>query len=138
MPSNLQSASVSPTATVFPNYLSTAFSESQVFPMLATSYHDGSSERALITDGVNPPRPAREWQVTKRLTAAQLSTLRTFWRTTVQGGLRPFYLYPVRSQYDASGTSTTGRVTVFFRGQWSESVMIGRHDVGQLSLVEVL
>jgi len=139
MPSILAAASVSPTATVFPNSLSTSFTESQVYPLLTTPpYHDGTVERSLIVDGVNAARAAREWQISKRLTTAQLTTLRTFWRVTVQGGLRPFYFYPVMSQYDATGVSTTGRVTCFFRGAWSETILMGRHDVAVLTLVEVL
>lgn len=138
MPSNLASASVIPTSTVFPNTLSTSFNESRGYPILSTLYHDGSIEWSLITDGVNPARAARQWTLTKRLTAAQLSTMRTFWKTTTKGGLKPFYYYPNHSQYDASGANSTGRITCYFRGQWSETLTLGRSDVAALTIVEVL
>ena len=144
MPGSLALAVVTPTATVFPSSLSTSFTEIVgPFPMLVSTYHDGSSDRSLITDWPtsNPPRPIRVWTLTKRLTTTQLSTLRPFWETTVAAGLRPFYFYDpfaVGVVYDPTGLLTTGRVTCFFRGSWSETVGLGRTDVGQLQLVEVL
>ena len=115
MPGNLSTSGVSPASTVFPLSLSTAYTEANVFPLLTTSYHDGTQERSLIRDGVNSPRSARTWTLSKRLTTAQLATLRTFWETC-QGGLLPFYFYdpydvvswPVGGNYDATGLSTQG------------------------------
>jgi hypothetical protein len=139
MPGTLALALVSPTATVFPSSLSTSFTEIVgPYPMLIDQYHDGSSDRSLIDDGVNDPRPIRVWTLTKRLTTTQLSTLRSFWETTTQAGLKPFYAYPWPAVNDPTGVATTGRVTCFFRGSWSETVGLGRTDVGQLQLVEVL
>jgi hypothetical protein len=146
MPATLALAAVTPTATVFPQSLSTSESLTAVFPLLSNYYHDGTLHRSLITDGVNVARPARIWRLSKRLTTAQLTTLLTFWETAVLGGLNPFYLYdpyartpgtPVGSNYDATGVSTTGRVTVYFRGNWQHSTDLGRHTVPSLELVEV-
>lgn len=145
MPANLSAAVVSPASTVLPFSLCTAFSLLTSFPILAAMYHDGTIERSLIQDGVNPAREMRVWTIGKRITTAQLATLRTFWET-VGGGLRPFYFYdpyeqasgqPVGSNYDATGSSSQGRVKCFFRGNWSERTGLGRHEVGQLVLVEV-
>lgn len=95
MPGTLALALVSPTATVFPSSLSTSFTEIVgPYPMLIDQYHDGSSDRSLITDWPtsNDPRPIRVWTLTKRLTTTQLSTLRTFWETTVAAGPAPVLL----------------------------------------------
>ncbi len=145
MPSNLAPAVVFPLTRVLPLSLCTSFTETQSFPMLNQSYHDGTVERGLIQDGVNPPRPARVWVLAKRLTTSQLSTLLTFWETTVQGGLYPFYFYDpydvtggakVGSNWDGTGVSTQGRVKAHFRGDWGQRTMLGRHEVSSIMLVE--
>jgi hypothetical protein len=103
-------------------------------------------ERSLITDGINPPQDLRMWKLSQRLSPSQLSTLSTFWQTTVQGGLHAFYYYdpyspltnhPIGSNYDATGVSTQGRYTCFFRGRWKISLGIGRSDIPELLLVQV-
>jgi hypothetical protein len=131
-----------------PQALFTSFVETQVFPILANiNYHDGTIQTSLITDTVNPPRPARTWRVSERITTAALTTLHNFWLTTTRGGLNSFYFYdpfepapghPVGSNYDPTGFSTQGRVTVYFRGQWNQVTTLGRHNVPDLELVEVL
>jgi hypothetical protein len=145
MPGNLTAATVSPTATVFPQSLSTLFTLSANFPLLNTMYHDGTIENSEIKDGVNPPQAFRVWTLSKRITTAQLATLRTFWET-VEGGLNPFYFYDpyqplsghaIGSNYDATGVSSQGRVKVFFRGNWAQQTELGRHVVPNLVLVEV-
>lgn len=143
MPGSLQLAS--PTS-VFPSTLSTSFSLSVVYPVLATTYQDGTIERSMIVDGVNSAQPLRVWRLTKRLNASNLATLLTFWETTVQGGFKPFYFYDpfqpfpgnrIGSNYDATGVSTQGRVVCKFNGSWSHSVQLGRADIPSLELVEV-
>jgi hypothetical protein len=112
--------------------------------MLAQQYHDGTTERSLITDTVNPAQSTRTWKQSKRLNAAALITLRNFFEQQM-GGLIPFYFYnpmdalptaQVGSNYDPTGDSVQGRVCVFFRGSWTERVDIGRSTTG-LELVEV-
>lgn len=144
MPGSLQQAA--PTA-VFPSSLSTSFSLSLVYPILiAPLYNDGTIERSMIEDGVNTPIPLRIWRLSKLLTITQLTTLLSFWETTVFGGWRPFYFYDpfspfpgnaIGSNYDATGVSTVGRATVHFRGNWSHTVHITRTQVPDLTLVEV-
>jgi hypothetical protein len=143
MPGILAFANVFPTSTVLPQSLSTSFVEQSTFPILSTDYHDGTRERSIITDGASIPRPIRTWQLSKRLTPAQISTLLNFWEVTVFGGHKPFYFYdpfavlPVGSSYDPTGNNSTGRVTVVFSGSWSQSVTIARTDIPSLTLLEV-
>ena len=63
MPGNLSAASPS---GVLPQTLSLNFVETRVFPMLTVSYHDGTTERSLIVDGVNPASSIRRWTLSKR------------------------------------------------------------------------
>jgi hypothetical protein len=114
--------------------------------LVQTGYHDGTIETSLITDTVNPARECRTWKLAARMTAAQLSTLQTFWETAVQGGFKPFYYYdpfdvvgsnPIGSNYDATGTNTQGRAVVRFKGDWKMTGGITLNDVPELSLEEL-
>ncbi|HEY1898121.1 MAG TPA: hypothetical protein VGG62_17710 [Terracidiphilus sp.] len=145
MPYNLKPAVVAAGA-VFPQSLSTSFAETHLYPLVTISYNDGTFERSLIQDGTNAPRALRTWTLAKRLNTAQLASLRTFFETTAQGGLNPFYFYDpfgvapgqkTGSNFTADGSNTQGRATCFFRGSWSERSDLGRHTVGNLMLVEV-
>lgn len=158
MPGALSAAVVSPSSTVLPQSLCTAFVRTENYPLLLTEYHDGTRERSLIVDTLNPPRSTRTWKLSKRLVSRaytapgppsivyvdQLAALRTFWETVTFGGYMPFYFYDpfdasgaIGSNYDATGVSVTGRVTVFFRGKWEEQVGLGRATIPDLLLVEV-
>jgi hypothetical protein len=132
--------------------LSLAFTESRIFPMLAAQYHDGTTERSLIQDGVNNPESIRSWKLSKRLSAvvrpgetvSDYEALKDFFDAH-QGGIA-FYFYvpweqspgqPVGSNYDASGTSTQGRHVCRFTTQvWTESTGIAFTDVA-LEMIEV-
>jgi len=144
MPLNLIPASVA-TGRVMPKSLSTSFVMTAVYPLLTMTYNDGTFERSLIVDGVNPPRALRTWILAKRLTTPQLSSLFNFW-TIVAGGLNPFYFYDpfgvlpgqhFGSNYDPTGSNQQGRVTCFFRGDWGQRTEMGRHTIPNLTLVEV-
>jgi|AmaraimetP72IA01_FD_contig_31_1271485_length_736_multi_11_in_0_out_0_2 hypothetical protein len=144
MPGALQPAA--PTH-VLPQGLATSFQMTRVFPILTLAYHDGTVEGSLITDTVNPPRPARVWRTARRMPVAKLIELRNFWETVVFGGAYPFWFYDPYdivppncpgSNYDATGASTQGRVSVFFRGNWKETISGPTlSDVADLVLVEV-
>jgi len=134
MPGNLAAAAP---VGVLPPSLYTAFSESRLFPIRAVVYHDGTTERALITDTVNAPASIRTLKLSKRLTPAVLATLRTFWEAHL-GGLIPFYFYnpfepapgqAIGSNHDPTGASTQGRYIAVFRGDWSEVSNLARSDV---------
>jgi len=60
--------------------------------------------------------------------------LRAFW-LSAEGGLLPLFFYPRRADFDPTGVSETGRVTVTFSGPWSDSMTPTLADV-PLELVE--
>lgn len=122
MPGNIAAATPS---GVLPQTLSLAFRETRELPMLSTQYHDGTTERSIITDTVNAPTSLRTWRIQKRLPAANAIALRAFYEGQ-NGGQVPFYFYnpfepamgqPFGSNYDATGVSTQGRHTCVFRMQ---------------------
>lgn len=145
MPLNLIPATVAP-GTVLPQSLNTSFVVTMVYPLLSVTYNDGTFERSLIEDFVNPPRALRTWILAKRLTTPQLTALDHFWQVQTLGGLNPFFFYDpfgvlpgqkTGSNYDATGDNTQGRVVCFFRGDWGQRTDMGRHTVPNLTLVEV-
>ncbi len=140
MPGNLQTTQ--PTL-VLPDWLSTSFSESLSYPLLANAYHDFTIHRSLVVDTVNPARVMRRWSLTRRMgvsllngvpTPDPLPALRAFW-LSVDGGLLPFFFYPRRADFDPTGFSETGRVVVTFGGPWSHSLTPTMADV-PIELVE--
>jgi len=74
----------------------------------------------------------RTFRLSKRLTASLLSELYSFWGSH-NGGVTPFAFYnpfdvasgqQVGSNYDPTGNNTQGRVTVVFRGNWAQIIVI--------------
>ena len=137
MPGNLQSA---PPSGVMPASLSTAFTEVREYEQLQNQYHDGTVQRTQLAQ-----TSRRTFRLSKRLCAADLGTLYAFW-VAKQGGLIPFAFYnpfevaaghDIGSNYDPTGNGTQGRVTVVFRGAWTQATDIARTNVPQLELVEV-
>jgi hypothetical protein len=142
---NLAQAVVSPQSTVLPKNLCTSFVESNLYPILTTDYHDGTRQMSLIQDGINAPESCRMWKLARRLDNADLTTLRTFFETTVMGGYSPFWYYdpyepatgqPIGSNWDGTGFSTQGRVCVVFRGNWKDVIDLGRAQIPELMLVQ--
>jgi hypothetical protein len=134
MPYNLTPVTVAAGA-VFPQSLSSSFVNTRQYPVLSTGYNDGTFERSLIVDTVNPPRALQTWALGQRLTTAQLNTLLQFWETTAKGGLNPFYFYDpvdvlegqkIGSNWDGTGSNEQGRRRCFFRGDWSQQAQIAR------------
>ena len=77
--------------------------------------------------------------------AAAAHTLYNFW-VSQNGGLTPFAFYnpfdvasgqQIGTNYDPTGNSTQGRVTVVFRGNWAQATDVARTNVQGLELVEV-
>lgn len=134
MPGNV---SIAAPSGVFPQTLSTAFVEVREYIQLQNQFHDGTVIKSQLA-----ATSRRTFRKAKKLTAALLVDLKTFWDAH-EGGLIPFFFYnpfdatPAGSNYDPTGNSTTGRVTVVFRGSWGQSTGILRSDVPQLELVEV-
>jgi len=130
MPNNVQPAN--PTV-VMPYSLSTAFTEEQRIEALISAYQSGFSTRAALA--INP---RRFWKLSKALTAAQFTALRTFF---YQNSANPFWFYNPRETVppftnDPTGASTFGRYAVVFDGDWAESVSYPRMAVG-IALREV-
>jgi len=137
MPGNLQSA---PPSGVMPASLSTAFTEVREYEQLQNQYHDGTVQRSQLAQ-----TSRRTFRLSKRLSASVLSALYSFW-VSQKGGLTPFAFYnpfevasgqQIGSNYDPTGNSTQGRVTVVFRGNWGQATDLGRSNVQGLQLVEV-
>ena len=137
MPDNISAASPS---GVMPLSLCTAFAESREFAQLQSVYNDGTIQRSQLAQSSR-----RTFVLAKRLSAAALATLYSFW-VARNGGLTPFVFYnpfepasgqPVGSNYDPTGASTQGRYTVVFRGNWAQATDVARTNVQGLGFVEV-
>lgn len=136
MPGNVVNALPS---GVMPASLCTAFEESREYAGLQNQHHDGTTEQSLLAQ-----TSRRTFKLSKRLSASLLTALKSFWDGQ-NGGLTPFLFYnpfdvtpgqQIGSNYDPAGNSTVGRVTVVFRGNWSQSTGLARTDVPQIELVE--
>ena len=127
-------ANAAPT-TVMPNGLSSAFVHTREYPVIDNEYRNGESQRSA-----QAATSRKKWNLTKRLTPAQLQALRNFYDDR-NGTLEPFYFYdPYETNpkftWDGTGATVTGRYTVRFNTDWSQSVGPGRSDV-QLELIEL-
>ena len=138
MPGNLQSAAPN---GVMPASLSTAFTELREYAQLQNQYHDGTIQRSQLAQ-----TSRRTFRLSKRLSASVLLALYSFW-VSQKGGLTPFAFYnpfdvaagqQIGSNYDLTGNSTQGRVTVAFRGPWAQATDLARSNVEGLELVEVV
>ena len=125
---------------VLPASLCTAFTESRAYEQLQNRYHDGSPQASQLAQ-----TSRRTFRLNKRLTASLLQTLYNFW-VSQNGGLTPFAFYnpfdvaagqQIGGNYDPTGHSRQGRVTVVFRCNWAQSTDITRTNVQGLELVEV-
>ncbi|MEN6532169.1 MAG: hypothetical protein ABFD89_00805 [Bryobacteraceae bacterium] len=121
--------------TVLPEGLCAAFEHSREWAVIDNEYQNGESQRSYLS-----ATSRKKWTLTKRLTATQLGTLRTFYEA--RGGPKePFYFYDPyetspKFSYDATGATTTGRYTVRFNGKWNQSSSLGRSEVS-LELIEL-
>ncbi|MCZ2149601.1 MAG: hypothetical protein LC126_17725 [Bryobacterales bacterium] len=103
--------------------------------MIDNEYRNGESQRS-----VQATTSRKKWQLTKRLTPAQLQALRNFYDAR-KGAHEPFYFYDPyeaspKFSHDPTGAAVAGRYTVRFNSDWSQSVTPGRSDV-QIELIEV-
>ena len=123
-----------------PASLSTAFTESREYAQLQNQYRDGTIQRSQLAQ-----TSRRTFRLSKRLSATVLSALYSIW-VSQKGGLTPFAFYnpfevtsgqQIGSNYDPTGNSTQGRVTVVFRGPWAQATDLARSNVQGLELVEV-
>jgi hypothetical protein len=133
MPANLQRAVP---VGVLPQITYLTFTEGYIFPMLVQQYKDGSTERSLITDGVNPAQSIQTWKLTARLTNAQVTSLRLFYEAHL-GATIPFYFYdplegmPIGSNWSADGSTLDGLYAVrFTTTNWNTVTDVGLTNVG--------
>lgn len=134
MPGSVVSVS---TSVVMELSLSSAFEHSRGWPLRIDEYPNGESFRRNVGS-----TSRKSWRLSKRLTTAQLATLKAFY--AAQNGPRlPFFIYdgtettPAWS-WDATGVSTVGRYTVRFANtSWQQAIQMGRHEVPALELIEV-
>lgn len=118
-----------------PASLSRSYAHEQAYPVVESEYRNGESQRS-----VQATNSRKRWRLTKCLTPAALQTLRDFYDAR-KGRTEPFYFYDPydtvpKFSYDPTGEATTGRYTVRFDSDWSQSVGLGRSDV-QIELVEL-
>jgi phage-related protein len=125
MPGSVQNAT--PLA-VLPVSLSRAFVHEREYPVVDNEYRNGESQRSV--QAINS---RKRWRLAKRLTLAQLATLRDFYDAR-RGPTEPFYFYDPyetspKFSHDPTGQAVAGRYTVRFSGEWNQSVGLGRADV---------
>jgi hypothetical protein len=122
MPGNVQNAVSS---GVLPWSLFTAFSESRERPVLISEYRDGSSQRTSLTS-----TSRLRYSISKRLIAAQMTTLRNFYLANVG---KAFKVYRKKANQDAGNTAYK---LMRFEGAWNEEITMGRSNI-TIQLVEV-
>jgi len=132
MPGSVQNAA--PT-TVLPHSLCRAFVHEREYPVLENEYRNGESQRS-----VEATNSRKRWRLAKRLTPALLAALRDFYDAR-KGQTEPFYFYDPyetnpKFSWDPTGAAVTGRYTVRFNTDWSQSVGLGSSDV-EIELVEL-
>ena len=120
--------------------LSTALTELREYAQLQNQYHDGTVQRSQLAQTSH-----RTFRLSKRLSASALAALYNFW-VLQNGGLTPFAFYnpfdvvagqKIGTNFDAAGNNTQGRVTVVFRGNWSQATDVTRTNLQGLELVAV-
>ncbi len=132
MPGSVASAAP---ASVLPQSLSSAFVHTREYPVIDNEYRNGESQRSA-----QAASSRKKWNLTKRLTPAQLPALRTFYDTR-NGTHEPFYFNDLNEtnpkfSYDPTGAAVTGRYIVRFNADWSRFVTPGWSDV-QLELIDL-
>lgn len=126
-----QSVAAAPVPTqVIPALLMRSWERSQEWSVQANIYANGETQ---VSTEVTTPR--RRWRLSNKLTAAQLTALRTLYFSVKCQ--TPVYFYDGHEtspkwSTDATGVSATGRYTVVFVGEWNE-----RHELGGLYYVDL-
>lgn len=118
-------------STVMPYSLCSAWKETRTRPCrISGPYPDGRSQRAVLATVSR-----YEWELSKQLTYAEWTALQQFF-VDRGGSLEPFYFYPEKIAWDATGNSVFGRWTVRFNGSLSRTFQMSRQQAS-LSLIEV-
>lgn len=135
MPGNV---AVSSPSGVFPQTLSTSFTEDRSYLELQSMYHDGTIQRSQLAT-----TSRRSFRLSKRLSFTEYATLKALWDSN--GNTIPMFFYcpfdavgAIGSNYDATGASVVGRVTVVFRmSVWVGTSALARVEVLDIQLIEV-
>ncbi|MCL5742434.1 MAG: hypothetical protein M1541_00705 [Acidobacteria bacterium] len=123
---------------MLPESLSRVFTEISEFRIVANEYQDGTIQRSKQADAAR-----RHWQLSRRLGAAELQSLREFWAACK--GISAFFFYDpydpgegsaIGSNYDATGVGTQGRHAVVFTAAWSGSCELCRSNAA-IEFIEV-
>jgi phage-related protein len=118
-----------------PHSLSRAFIHEREYPVLDNEYRNGESQRSA-----QAANSRKRWRLAKRLSTAQLQTLRDFFDAR-KGPTESFYFYDPyetnpKFSHDPTGQAIAGRYTVRFNGEWNQSVSLSRADVN-IELIEL-
>jgi phage-related protein len=121
--------------SVMPHSLSRAFIHEREYPVLDNEYRNGESQRSA-----QAANSRKRWRLAKRLSTAQLQTLRDFFDAR-KGPTESFYFYDPyetnpKFSHDPTGQAIAGRYTVRFNGEWNQSVSLSRADVN-IELIEL-
>ena len=132
MPGSVQNAAP---LTVMPANLLCSFAHERAYPIVESEYRNGESQRS-----VQATTSRKRWRLAKRLTPAQLASLRDFYDAR-KGPTEPFYFYDPyetnpKFSSDPTGQAVAGRYTVRFAGEWNQSLDLGRADVN-VELIEL-
>lgn len=131
MPGNVGNAAVGGPPRVMPHSVSTGFRRVQSWPADINEYANGERQSRSVTGNYRAT-----WELAKKLTYAELDTLRDFYEAC-DGEHLAFYFYDAfEGDHDPSGVSPTGRKTVRFAGPWSQTIQLGFAEVS-ITLVEV-
>ena len=118
-----------------PYSLAIAFQESRNVEINENRYLNGEAQHGLLV-----ATSRKRFVMTKRLTAAQLADLRTFFMDR-RGEVEEFWFYNVWETspqffYDPTGAAVDGRYAVRFDGNFQQSLQLGRNQA-QIALIEV-
>jgi hypothetical protein len=132
MPGNVANAVAT---TVMPWNLCKAFARVQSWPEVHNDYPDGRRQIRTLAGNSR-----KSWQLTHRLSAADLDELRTFWLAR-KGPQEAFYFYDVYETdppctYDEGGAALDGRYKVRFEGGFASEWTMARFNT-ELQLIEV-
>jgi len=121
-------------STTLPVSLSTAFERIQELPVIVNEYRDGEPQVSRQAD-----TSRIRWRLGKRLSAGALATLRTFYNARA-GRHEAFYFYDpfeTSPRFTLTPSGSTGRYTVRFDCDWSQSADVGARLETEIVLVQV-
>ena len=127
MPGSVQTFTPS---TVLPWAGAISYSETREYPVRTSdAYKDGRTQRAVFGSATR-----RLYQLERLVPEDEAADMVQFFNDQ-KGSQIPFWFYSTEAEFDASGTSNTGRVAVRFASPIEHTQLLGRHRVA-FSLIE--